>query len=266
MLRRTLITPLLALSAPLLVLHAEGVAPVPEAWWKTPLSLVPLNARFTTWSGNMRGQVTNGVPVEPLRLMMEVPPGSNFRAKLDRSWDSPLELAVEQDAAWKLGIRFSKTDQSYNNSRKDVKAVRVSLSLAVQSRVGSQSESGEFIITAGPWPYRIEFIRNWDLEAWRQGRQASAPKVEDLKAVDAATLMPSYVPVRPASPKDSGVHGTAEVTLVLDADGRPWAVHPGSGDPVLIKQLSDWAWQLAFVPGKGLPAEGAVKVPLRLYF
>lgn len=266
-----ILKPLSVLALSALVLSAQApIAPetplVPSSWWTTPLKVVPMNARFTAWSGKMRGQDTNGVPVEPLRLMVEVPPGGSFRAKLDRPWDSPLELAVEQDAIWKLGIRVSKTDQRFSNSRKELRTARVSVSQATQARVGKETESGDFIINPGPWPYRVEIIRDWDIEAWRKARQAEAPRPESLRAVAAEALVPVHVASRPAAAKDPAQQGSAEVIVVLDAQGKPWAVHPGAGHPATVALLTEWAWQLAFTPGKGLPAEGAVKLPLRLNF
>lgn len=245
-----------------------GKPNLPKAWAAAPLTLIPVNARFAAWSGDMPGPRGNGAVVEPLRIQVEVPPGGAFRALLETPWDSPIELAVEQDAAWKLGIRFSKKDQRYSNSRKEQRLVRVSLAQAVRQSVPLHgSYAGETSMPiGGSWPYLVRFTRDWDVDAWRTARRKTAPDLAGLPEVAPETLSPVFVPPKPVNPDGPPLFGMAEVLLVVDATGHPCAVHPVAGDPVLRASLEDWAWQLAFAPGKGLPAQGAVKVPLRMAF
>lgn len=276
----SLLALLLAVGAQLQALEPESPSPstpaatvagkpnLPKAWAATPLTLIPVNARFVVWKGEMQGPRGNGAVVEPLRLQVEVPPGGAFRAQLETPWDSPIELAVEQDSAWKLGIRFSKKDQRFSNSRKEQRVARVSLAQAVRQSVplhGSYAGETSMLI-GGSWPYAVVFTRDWDLEVWRAARRKAAPEVAGLPEAAPESLTPIYVPPKPVNPDGPPLFGMAEVLLVVDATGHPCAVQPVAGDPRLRAALEDWAWQLAFAPGKGLPAQGAVKVPLRMAF
>lgn len=244
--------------------EAAPEANVPKAWLKLPVKWVPIQARFDTWSGELMAWVERRVEAPPA-LEMEVPPGGAFRAQLKVAWDSPIQLAVSQDAAWKLGLRFSRDDQRFRNRKPEVQVARVSLTQTWAQDVnvlGRDGGVGDHHVASGPWPYEVRFTRDWDLEAWRTARRRGAPAPEGLPELEPVQLEPRFVPALPGLPSDPEARGLAEVMLVLDAEGRPWAVHPGLGHPELLRRISDWAWQLAFMA----PKPGAVKVPLRVRF
>lgn len=244
----------------------EAKANIPLAWTVLPLGFIPMNAHFTSWSGQMLS-AREGVVTVPHRLHMEVPPGGKFRAKLEGPWDSPIQLAVGQDAAWKLGIRISRRDQSYTNRKATAQVARVSLAQSVSQNIPTGgSQLGNVGGTLGPWTYKVDFTRDWDIEAWRTARKKLAPALEGLPVCPPESLRPSFVPPLPSLPTDPEALGLAEVALILDADGHPLSVERGTGHPALVAAMTEWAWQLAFEPGKGLPTQGAVSVPLRLNF
>jgi len=244
----------------------EAKANIPLAWTVLPLRMIPVNARTLPWTGRM-GDGINITVMEPHRLQVEVPPQGSFRAQLKGSWDSPVQLAVQQDAAWKMGLRVSRKDQSYTNRKSETQIVRVSLTQSIAQDVSVfGSGGGGPHWDGGSWPYRVDFTRNWDIEAWRAARKKLAPAQEGLAVCQPGSLSPAFVPPLPSLPADPEAHGLAEVALILDADGHPLSVEGGTGHPALVAAMSEWAWQLAFEPGKGLPAQGAVSVPLRLNF
>lgn len=286
------------------VFGQTGGTNIPESWSQQSRGFIPHHAKVSGWSSPLAKPTPWVAPgVKPpdsnrmaVRFMrwdptrdhdpdlptyrVEVPAGESLKVRLETAKDAPMELSVTSDATWKLGMRFSRAEQGFVNRGREPRQAQISLiptahwgkvfyyaterdaasgtPIAVSTDITDHLSGRK--IERRPWVIRLD--RSWDIEAWRAKRQLTAPDPQTLPEADPAGLSLRFAP--PLSVLDVALAQSAEVTLLVDAQGRPWAVHPGVGDPGQVAKLVDWAWQLAFEPGKGLPATGGVKVPLRV--
>jgi len=268
---------------------------IPGTWLETPMTRIPHHVPVRGWTDALGMAGEDFLILGASRIHLEIPPGETLRAELRSTWDSSAVIAMESDAWWKFGLSFSKRSQQFKNREQAPKFAWVGFAASAPQGLGhvwvegrGTSYSGYSGVTettgtgtgyGGPlpfiWgddnafaatinrPWRMIFTRSWDIAAWRAARLRSAPDSATLPERLPAALQPNFVPGRP---QGEGIEGVAEVTLVLDAEGRPWAVHPGEGHPALVSTLSEWAWRLNFDAPKDLGSAKAVKVPLRVAF
>lgn len=269
---------------------------IPAAWLEVPMTRVPHHVPVAGWTNELKTAEPGFLVLPASRIFMEVPPGETLRAELRTSWDASQIIAMEADAWWKFGMSFSKQGQSFRNRGKASTYAWVGLAspaggtaniyveghqrgytgysgfspLTGTSQGGVMTGRIPFIPGSGGLlgprlerPWKLAFTRSWDISRWREARAASAPSPAELPERLPAALKPSFVPGRP---NGGGLVGEAEATLVLDPQGRPWAVHPGQGNPELVARLCEWAWQLNFEALEGLGAARGVRVPLKVSF
>lgn len=275
------------------VVHANTPdSRIPGTWLETPMTRIPHHVPVRGWTEALNMAEEDFLILRVERIYLEVPPGETLRAEFRSTWDSEAVIAMESDAWWKFGLGFSKRSQRFKNREQTPKFAWVGLSFrtfhstpgggcwvdggfggnggysGVSNSTGTAGVGGPFSFIGGTGtiqhrPWRITFSRSWDIAAWRAVRMRSAPDPATLPERAPAALKPDFVPGRPLGGE---FVGEAEVTLILDSGGRPWAVHPGEGHPELVSRLSEWAWRLNFEAPKDLGSGKAVKVPLRVTF
>lgn len=288
------LTLLLAGSSPLVRANTPDLR-IPDTWLETPMTRIPHHMPLRGWTGALNMAREGFLLLGASRVYLEIPPGETLRAELRSTWDSSAVIAMESDAWWKFGLSFSKRSQRFKNREQAPKFAWVGLAapapqgtapIWVEGRSRSYSGYSGVADTTGTgtgWggppsfipgsgnpiepvanrPWRMTFTRSWDIAAWRAARLRSAPDPATLPERMPSTLQPNFVPY---GPYGEGVEGVAEVTLILDSEGRPWAVHPMGGHPKLLSGLTEWAWCLNFEAPKDLGSAKAVKVPLRVTF
>jgi len=256
---------------------------IPLEWLEQPLAFLPLNALCTTWAREFVPLEPAAIswpmeflgprveaPAPPHRVMVEVPPGGRLKVELQCDKRDPLHLSLVRMGSEARPLAVQTRVQTFTNAEAQPCLAEVQVA---QARFLGPERKG-LPNASGPWPYRILIQRTWEGGTWRKAQERET--LEDpsrLPLRQAAELRNRYAAVAPTF-ADTGLNLDApglgsrrvEADLILGADGRPRAVLQRKGHPALLKAFIDWAWQLAFEPGAGLPENGLVRVPLEFVF
>lgn len=256
---------------------------IPLAWLEQTLAFLPLNAQRPTWTRDfvpLEPPVITGAmeflgprveaPAPPHRVAVEVPAGGRLKVALLCAKEDPLFLSLARMGPESRSPKVQTRVQTFTNTGVQTCLAEVQVA---QARFLGPERKG-LRNASGPWPYRIVIERSWEAGAWRKAREREGlGDPSGLPLRQPAELRIRFAAEAPTF-ADTGLHldspglgsRRVEAELILNADGHPRAVLPRKGHPALLKAFVDWAWQLAFEPGSGLPERGSVRVPLEYVF